>query len=74
MPSEHCRGTFEQGSKPTNSHTGLCDDLLTHPGAEPAFARMRPLPVTSKGIKWSRRHPHEQWEMLPFSLQSTGAS
>lgn len=37
IPSEHCRGTREQGMKFTHAYIGPCDDLVIHPGVDPAF-------------------------------------
>lgn len=30
-PSEQCRGTLEQGTKPTVARIGPCDELVNHP-------------------------------------------
>lgn len=37
--SEPCRGTLEQGIKPTTAHIGPCDGLVTHPRLDVAFAQ-----------------------------------
>lgn len=41
---EPCRGTLEQGIKPTTVHIGLCDGLVPHPGLDAAFAQCAPSP------------------------------
>lgn len=38
-----------------NAHLGPCGKLATLPEVDPAFAHIRPLIVTPKGIKWLKR-------------------
>lgn len=33
-PSEHCPGTLEQVTKPTNALKGPCDELGSYPGVD----------------------------------------
>lgn len=48
-------GVLKQGIKYSKVHKGPYAELSTHPGVNPAFAHMCTLPVTPKGINWSRR-------------------
>lgn len=34
-PTEHCQGTHDEGTIPTNAQIWLCDELATYPGGEP---------------------------------------
>lgn len=47
-PLDHCLGTLEQGTKPTNAHIRPCDALGTHPGVDPALTLVITLPITRK--------------------------
>lgn len=42
--SNHCRGTLEQTTKPTNAHIGPCDEPATPPGVDPVFPHCVPPP------------------------------
>lgn len=73
IPSEHCRGTLEQGLKPTHAHIGPCDELVIHPGVDPAFLSLSIVypphdPKKDKVFKKTRQNELDIMKTMPQQM------